>query len=236
MLRQAVTEITTPTELIGLARRRRELAALPDGDGHTVLIAPGLLATDASTTLLRRFLRGKNLDARGWGLGRNLGSVDLFERYVDVVAETADRAEGPVALVGWSLGGIASRYAAAKRPDAVRQVITLGSPFQVDPRTRAIYPLYKRVSGADRGDFTEERLRAVMDTPTVPATSIVARDDLLVAPDDGRQDAGPTSETLMVSGGHFGLGINPEVWAIVADRLALPAGAWEPYDRPRAAA
>ena len=36
-----------------------------------------------------------------------------------------------VSLVGWSLGGIYARELARRRPDDVRQVITLASPFRV---------------------------------------------------------------------------------------------------------
>src|SRR5579864_7047569 len=49
------------------------LASAPRGDGHGVLVVPGLLASDMSTALLRRFLRGRGYDVRGWDLGRNVG-------------------------------------------------------------------------------------------------------------------------------------------------------------------
>ena len=43
------------------------------GDGHPVLVLPGLAAGDASTALLRRFLRSRGYAASGWGQGLNLG-------------------------------------------------------------------------------------------------------------------------------------------------------------------
>src|ERR1700745_3978424 len=49
------------------------LLAPPRGDGHGVLIFPGLLAGDLSTGPLRGFLRWLGYDARGWDLGRNYG-------------------------------------------------------------------------------------------------------------------------------------------------------------------
>src|SRR5512138_454171 len=45
----------------------------PRGDGHPVLVLPGLAASDLSTRILRRFLRSRGFDAVGWGQGRNLG-------------------------------------------------------------------------------------------------------------------------------------------------------------------
>jgi len=38
-----------------------------------------------------------------------------------------------VSLVGWSLGGIFALYGAQQAPECVRQVITLGSPVNMDP-------------------------------------------------------------------------------------------------------
>src|SRR5260370_3316429 len=49
------------------------LAAAPRGDGHRVLVFPGLLASDMSTTALRAFLRWLGYDVRGWDLRRNRG-------------------------------------------------------------------------------------------------------------------------------------------------------------------
>lgn len=46
---------------------------LPAGDGHPVLVLPGLLAGDGSTWILRRILRRLGYAAYGWGLGRNIG-------------------------------------------------------------------------------------------------------------------------------------------------------------------
>ena len=46
---------------------------LPRGDGHSVLVLPGLLADDVSTRALRNVLRRLGYDVHGWGLGRNIG-------------------------------------------------------------------------------------------------------------------------------------------------------------------
>ena len=46
------------------------LLTAPRGDGHGVLVFPGLLAGDASTVPLRAFVRWLGYDVRGWALGR----------------------------------------------------------------------------------------------------------------------------------------------------------------------
>jgi len=43
------------------------------GDGHSVIVYPGLVLTDTSTLPLRLFLRHMGFDAHGWELKRNFG-------------------------------------------------------------------------------------------------------------------------------------------------------------------
>src|SRR5260370_41004419 len=49
------------------------LASAPRGDGHGVLVVPGLLASDMSTALLRRVLPWLGYDGRGWDPGPDGG-------------------------------------------------------------------------------------------------------------------------------------------------------------------
>ena len=104
------------------------LALSPRGDGHTVLVLPGLGGGDPSTAPLRWFLDRLGYRSYGWGLGANRG----FGRHVtDGLDEllAAKHENGPVSLVGWSLGGVHAIELARRRPDAVRSIITLGSPL-----------------------------------------------------------------------------------------------------------
>src|SRR3954470_13682617 len=80
------------------------LAASPRGDGHTVLVMPGLGASDVSTRPLRRFLKSLGYDVHGWSLGRNQGPTarmldGIGRRFLDLHTR---RGEG-VSLVGWSM-------------------------------------------------------------------------------------------------------------------------------------
>src|ERR1700724_4645323 len=48
------------------------LSLAPSGDGHPVLVLPGLVASDSSTRPLRHFLKNRGYAVSGWGQGRNL--------------------------------------------------------------------------------------------------------------------------------------------------------------------
>src|SRR5260370_11210470 len=83
------------------------LAAAPRGDGHGVLIFPGLLASDMSTVPLRGFLRWLGYDVRGWDLGRNRAPTEAGPaRLPPALLHPAKRTGRPRSLVGWSLGGL----------------------------------------------------------------------------------------------------------------------------------
>ena len=122
-------------ELGGFIAAGPVLRSLPRGDGHPVLVLPGFLASDSSTIALRRLLRSLGHRAYGWRLGRNLGPtgavVDGVERSV---MQLSSRHDQPIDLVGWSLGGVYARELGRRHPERVRQVISLGSPFNMTDR------------------------------------------------------------------------------------------------------
>ncbi len=206
------------------------LQLAPKGDGHPVLVFPGLIASDLSTRVLRRYLRERGYRVHGWGLGRNLGLKSgiedaMFERLEALHARYGKK----VSLVGWSLGGLYARVLAKHRPDMVRSVITLGSPFAGDPRSTNAWRVYECASGERSDDpVAHQRLRGTL---TMPATSIYSRTDGIVAWQASIDDETPTSENIEVIASHLGLGVHPAVLYALADRLAQPEGAWKRFDR-----
>lgn len=104
----------------------------PRGDGHPVLVLPGLMQSDLSTRPLRRFLRARGYDASGWGLGSNTGRSGLVDESLLRRLRMLHKRHGrKVSLIGWSMGGLFARDLARQAPESARQVITLGSPFTV---------------------------------------------------------------------------------------------------------
>jgi len=202
------------------------LAAAPRGDGHGVLVLPGLLASDTSTLPLRRFMRWLGYDVRGWDLGRNRGPTEaVLAGLPQAVLAHAGRTRGPVSLVGWSLGGIYARELARQLPGQVRQVITLGSPFALqDPRQSHAHRPYQRLGHLHADDARlptrEQRARPII----VPTTSVYSRWDGIVAWQACVEPQTTLNQNVEVRCSHLGFGVDPATLWLIADRLSVPAG------------
>ena len=201
------SEVRTLPELAAfMATAGPMLALSPRGDGHPVLVLPGLGGDDMSTMPMRWFLNLLGYKTYGWELGINRG---LTHRATEGMARLVDdlvaRHQQRISVVGWSLGGILARGIARRVPGDIRQVITLGSP-----------------------------LHRSADAPaSVPVTSVYSKTDSLVPWPLAILDDAPLRESVEVPGSHLGLGHNPAVLAVVTDRLAQRDGEWGPYTRSR---
>lgn len=201
-----------------------------EGDGHTVLVLPGLATGDESTSVLRAFLKSRNFDAQPWNQGRNFGLrpgvLDTVRARVKRLAHQSGR---KVSLVGWSLGGVYARELAKEFPEITRCVITLGSPFTGHPRETNAWRLYEFVSGHKIG--TEDIHEPLRTTPPVPTTSIWSRTDGVVSWRCSVEHSHHEAENIEVEASHLGMGMNPAVLFAVADRLSQPEGQWQPFRR-----
>jgi pimeloyl-ACP methyl ester carboxylesterase len=203
-----------------LLLRAPELARAPRGGGEPVLVLPGFAASDASTAALRSYLRWLGYDARGWGLGTNRGDLPaLVPRVIALLEDRAAAARGRVRCVGWSLGGNLAREAARERPDLVERVVTLGTPAVGGPKYTGVARIYRR-RGGDL-DAIEARVAERERVPIrVPVTAIYSRRDGIVAWQACIDRSSPDVEHVEVSATHLGLGFHPDVYRVVADRLA----------------
>src|SRR4029077_3312591 len=208
------------------------LSLAPKGDGHPVLVLPGLVASDTSTRPLRTFLKNRGYASSGWRQGRNLGLREgVRDAMVDLVHELSDDHGRKVSLVGWSLGGLYARQLAKVMPERVRSVITLGSPFAGNPKATNAWRVYELASGR-RADEEDPRFGGSLTTaPPVPTTAIFSRTDGICAWQSCREEATAMSESIEVESSHCGMGHHPAVVYAVADRLAQAEGEWSPFDR-----
>lgn len=223
-------EAPGPASLLGEARsllelprlllRAPELLRQPRGRGGRVLVLPGYGAGDASTGVLRAYLAWLGHRPHGWGLGSRREDVPQLLPRVVARLESLARAEGgPIALIGWSRGGVLAREAARERPAAARRVITLGTPVIGGPKYTAVAVAYRR-RGIDL-DAIEAQVAARNREPLpVPVTAIYSRSDGVVAWRACIDPVEDRTEHVEVDTTHVGLGFSPEVFAIIAQRLA----------------
>ncbi|MEB3023274.1 alpha/beta fold hydrolase [[Mycobacterium] crassicus] len=219
------------------------LPLLPRGDGHPVLVLPGLGADDTATLVLRRLLRSLGYRVHGWGLGTNLGPTPAARAGMTArLDELAARYAAPISLIGSSLGGLYARRLARRSPESVRQVITLGTPVRLDDSVAgqsdishdlSDFPQWPRWSDWARwyGDL-QAGTPGGADPPPVPTTSIYSVLDGIVGWRVCRTDTGPQAENIAVAASHLGFSCNPAVVFAIADRLSQPVGDWHPFRAP----
>jgi pimeloyl-ACP methyl ester carboxylesterase len=218
-----------PVEFASLIAAMPWLSRLPRGDGHPVMVFPGMGASDVTTVPLRRFLQGLGYVTQAWGQGFNFGPrPGVLERASADVRALADRHGQPVSLIGWSLGGIYARELAKLHPDRSRCVITLGTPFTGHPKATNAWRIYELLSGNKVGDA--DLMVEIRKAPPVPTTSIYSRTDGIVSWRCSLNEPGPLAENIEVHASHVGMGMNPLALYAVADRLAQPIGQWQSFD------
>lgn len=205
------------------------LNRLPTGDGHAVMVLPGLGATDTTTWPLRSTLSKLGYAAEGWNAGHNTGRKELIEPLLDRIQAMYEASGDAVSLVGWSAGGLYARELAKLVPAKIRQVITLGSPAQSRPAQSNVHRIFQWLSGqAEPDPVLMEQLR---EPPPVPLTAIYTRSDGIVPWQHCMASASPIAENIEVRGSHCGLAHNPYVLFAIADRLSQPIGGWRPFQR-----
>ena len=218
-----------PWEYAALLAATPWLRRLPRGDGHPVLVFPGLGANDFTTAPLRRFLDELGYSTHPWGQGFNFGPRQgVLQRCNDDVRALFERHARPVSLIGWSLGGLYARELAKELPEHVRCVITLGTPFTGHPRATNAWRFFEMVSGQTVND--PELIAQLRTDPPVPTTSIWSRTDGIVSWRCSVVTPAPHAENVEVHASHVGMGMNPMALYAVADRLAQVPGQWRPFE------
>ncbi len=205
------------------------LNRVPAGDGHAVIVFPGLGASELSTRPLRDYLGRLGYAAHDWGLGRNRPQPGVLEACRQRVLEVAARHGGKVSLVGWSLGGVYARELAKQLEAQTRCVITLGSPFSGDTRATNATRAYELLGGRP-ARHDPERAARLRRAPNVPTTSIYSKSDGVVAWQCSLNDELPHTENIEIHASHLGLGVNPLALYAVADRLRQDPARWQRFD------
>jgi pimeloyl-ACP methyl ester carboxylesterase len=205
------------------------LKRLPKGDGHPVIVFPGFVSSDNATKPLRNLLTDLGYQTHGWGLGMNvLFGHEVEEEMIALVREVAEKTGKKVSLVGWSLGGLYAREVAKVCAEHVRSVISLGSPISGKPEHSHAHGLFKAFNG-EPSDIDYTRYFQLQHAPPVPTTSIFSHSDGVVAWEGSLQKETDTTESIVVPASHLGMGVNPLVMFLLADRLAQPQDKWTKF-------
>src|SRR3954454_19556747 len=208
----------------------------PRGEPHPVLVLPGLMASDLSTRVLRAWIGRLGYPVVGWALGRNRGPTQEVVSELPQLVDRLAREHGTsVSIVGWSLGGIYARRLARRAPGQVRQGISLGSPFALTDRAADGIPgvrAYQRLRSVGSSGRAHSSRGSLARPLPVPSTAIYSRWDGVVDWRNCRQEPGPTSENVAVRSSHLGMGHDPAVLWVLADRLAQTRNKRRPFQRP----
>jgi pimeloyl-ACP methyl ester carboxylesterase len=183
-----------------------------------VMLLPGFGTHPFRMRTLSRALTAAGHQVCDWGLGWNLGATpEKLDRLCDGLEAMAERHQAPVALVGWSLGGLFAREAAKRLPDHVSLVVTMGSPFSGDLHANHAWRAYHLITGQDvstpplPGDIAEK--------PPVPTVALWSPRDGIVAPRAARGRAGERDAAVALRCTHLGFASHPAVAATVLSLL-----------------
>ncbi len=186
------------------------------GEGHVVLVIPGFLTPDMNTRPLRKFLASCGYRAFGWGLKVNFGPTPrLLAGLEQRFQECRALADGPISVIGVSLGGLFARNLAFEHPRDIQQVITLVSPFRL-PTASTIEPLVRICAPFFSKEIDIKRLATQLP---VPSTAVFTREDGLVAWETCRS-VEANGLPVEVKGKHVTICRNPEALSAVGRRLA----------------
>jgi len=185
-----------------------------------VMLLPGFGAHPRRMRKMRDLVREAGHDGHDWGLGFNFGpTAENFAFLMQRVGLLARQAGEPVALVGWSLGGVYAREIARRQPENVACVITLGSPFSGSPRANNGWRAYQAITG-----HTVDKPPVDYDPtvkPPVPTFALWSPRDGIVDPRSAAGWPGERDRAIALRCTHLGFVSDPEVFAHV---LALLDG------------
>lgn len=203
----------------------RDIAAVPRGDGHPVLVIPGFFGNDLHMSELQNTIRDHGYKVYGWEAGMNMGPSETKAKQLEEHLKNIYAANGnqKVSIVGYSLGGVYARELARRHPELVANVITLGAPFgqrssggAVDERVAHVQEYYGTAT-------TDPRI-----APPVPTTSLFSTNDWVAGWKEALNTGGAQSENIRIASGHIAMPFSENAAAIILDRLAQKSVNWQP--------
>jgi triacylglycerol lipase len=218
---------------------RKARAALPYAGHHRpasaepVLLIPGFMAGDYTLLPMASMLRGAGYRTYRSHIQMNMGctreAADRMERRVETIATRRGR---KVTIVGHSLGGMLARGLAARRPDLINGIVSMGSPVLAPAAVHELLQkdaeLLTRLTRAGFGGLMSEdciagdcarasfeETHAPLD-PSVGFTAIYSQRDGIV---DWKACLDPAATHVEVTASHIGMALDPLVFDRVLEAL-----------------
>ena len=186
-----------------------------------ILVIPGLLTSDYSTWLLRRFLKKKGYQTYGWGRGTNLANPMDVKKISVQIEDIVEKHNSPLILIGWSLGGIYARHLAKVQSEKVVQVITLGSPYMGvnEPNRAALtFKILRRGKAISRDE--EVMVENLPKPLSIPSVAVFSKSDGIVPWEACCEpNASDPHVNFEVKPGHFGMGVSRELFEALPNLL-----------------
>jgi pimeloyl-ACP methyl ester carboxylesterase len=224
-------------ELAALRRHpMSEGVGLPHGHGRPLFLIPGFWAGDSSLVPMARALGRAGFRPGHAGVTLNVGCATALIGPIEERLASHVRAQGgqKAVVIGQSRGGTLGRWLAARRPDLVDGLITLGSPLR-DPLAVNLAVLVNvglvgtlgtlGVPGIlslgclrfDRCCAPAWRSGLTPLPSALPFLSIYSRSDGII---DWRACLDPAARHVEVESSHCGMAFNVDVLRAIGEELA----------------
>jgi triacylglycerol lipase len=203
-----------------------------DGGGRGILLVPGFIAGDRTLAVMTQWLRRAGYHTRSAGLRMNVDCAGEILHRLEARLDDLCQRRGAAVVLGQSRGGSLARALAARRPDQVAGLITLGSPtldpLAVGPLTllsvRAVSALgalgipgilSRRCLDGDCCAAFREGLETDWRAD-IPYVSIYSRRDGIV---DWHACLDPAAQTVEVDASHCGMAAHAGTYEAIARAL-----------------
>ncbi len=185
-----------------------------------VMLIPGFFSHPRRMRPMALALAQAGHKVENWGLGFNMGPTPENFGYLERrVARLARQHGVPIALVGWSLGGLFAREIAHRQPENVSRVITMGTPFSGDPRANNAWRAYQTVTGHDVE--TPPIKLAAATKPPVPTIALWSPRDGVISARSAAGWPGERDRAVAVRCTHIGFSNHPAAIGEVLRQLDL---------------